>query len=287
MPLLSAQETSYGRRAFWVSAWNTKSHYWRFWLLSLVAATLATLAGPSSTIAMIPSLNWFTLDQPFNNEVLPLYVFNASTVLWPDTVTGKSVNGLDSGNNCIPAAGSGSIQDECPAGGFRDTYAWAGNLMYVNTSAGTNISFLDIRGSSRRVLFYRSCASRFDGRASGISLNTFVTGEVTAFEAFAQNSFDGLALTASQPRLSLETPSYAPQVEVMCNGFDYYSISEVENRGIITFPSFDSNHTFLREDYILLYTGPFNATESQWVVVMPVRNNNPAISAAVRVPWIY
>jgi hypothetical protein len=84
-------------RAFWATAWTSKAHYLRFWLLSLLATLLATLAGPSSAIAVIPSLNWFPLNKPFDSEVLPYYVFNQSTVLWPDNVTGASANSADAG----------------------------------------------------------------------------------------------------------------------------------------------------------------------------------------------
>src|SRR5258705_2982161 len=44
-------------KAYWSSIMTGKAHYWRFAMLSLVATLLATLAGPSSAIAVIPSLN--------------------------------------------------------------------------------------------------------------------------------------------------------------------------------------------------------------------------------------
>ena len=52
-------------KAYWSSIVTGKAHYWRFWLLSLLATLLATLAGPSSAIAIIPSLNWFSIGKPF------------------------------------------------------------------------------------------------------------------------------------------------------------------------------------------------------------------------------
>jgi hypothetical protein len=273
-------------KAFWATAWTSKAHYWRFWLLSLLATLLATLAGPSSAIAVIPSLNWFALDKPFNNDVLPYYIFNQSTALWPSAVTGASLNSPDSGINCSAATTSTSIEEVCPAGGFRDTYSWAGNLLFANTSTGSNISFADARGATRRVLSTQSCASEFDGRASGMSLNTFITGALTAYWEFAQNNFAGLGLTASQPRLSLRTPIYAPRVEVLCNGFDYSTDSEVEHRKPVRFPSFTPNKALPAKDYILPYSAPLNNTAFDWVE-MPSGEDNPAIGAVIQVPWLY
>ena len=110
-------------KAFWASIRTGHIHYWRFWLRSLLATILATLAGPSSAIAVIPSLNWFSVDKPFVNEVLPFYIFNQSTVLWPDEVTKASLTGPDSDIDCVAATSSTTNQDFCPQAGFRDTYS--------------------------------------------------------------------------------------------------------------------------------------------------------------------
>lgn len=158
-------------KAYWSSIRTGKAHYWRFAMLSLVATLLATLAGPSSAIAVIPSLNWFPVHRPFVDDVLPFYIYNQSTVLWPDELTKASLNGPDSGVDCVNQTLSTLQQDFCPAGGFRDTYSWAGNLLFSNSTAGSNISFPDARGDTRRVLATQSCASNFDGRASGMSVS--------------------------------------------------------------------------------------------------------------------
>ncbi|KIW91052.1 uncharacterized protein Z519_07946 [Cladophialophora bantiana CBS 173.52] len=273
-------------KGYWSSIWTGKAHYWRFWLVSLLATILATLAGPSSAIAVIPSLNWFSVDKPFDNGVLPFYVFNQSTVLWPDDVTGASTNAANSGIDCVAATLSTTDQDACPAGGFRDTYNWAGNLLFANSSSGSNCSFPDARGDTRRVLSTQSCATDFDGRASGMSLNAFISGALTAYWTFAQNNWHGLALTTSQPRLSLAGPIYAPRVEVMCNGFDFYNVSDVEARTHVNFPSFTPDKQLPSQDYILPYHSTLNDTTFDWVK-MPAGGEYPAIGAAVRVPFEY
>lgn len=107
-------------KAYWSSIRTGKAHWWRFWLLSLVATILATLAGPSSAIAVIPSLNWYTIKEPFVNDVLPFFIYNQSTVLWPSEATEASENMPNSGVDCVNETLSTLEQDSCPAGGFRD-----------------------------------------------------------------------------------------------------------------------------------------------------------------------
>lgn len=273
-------------KAFWKAIWTTRNHHWRFWLVSLLATVLAMLAGPSSAIAVIPSLNWYPLEKPFLEEALPFYIFNQSTVLWPSNVTAESVNAPNSGINCTIATTSTAYQNVCPAGGFRDTYDWAGNLLFANSSAGSNISFTDARGEARRVLTTRSCQSNFDGRASGLSLNTFISSAVTAFWAFARNNFHGIGMSTSQPRISFNGPLYAPKVEVMCNGQVYFNTSQIEDRTHLNFPSFTPDRQFPSADYIFPYNGVFNATNTTWVT-MPEASDNPAIGIVARVPWTY
>jgi hypothetical protein len=107
-------------KAYWSSIRTGKAHFWRFWLLSLLATILATIVGPSSAIAVIPSLRWFAIDKPFTDDVLPFFIYNQSTVLWPDELSKTSLNGPDSGVDCVNATLSTHEQDLCPAGGFRD-----------------------------------------------------------------------------------------------------------------------------------------------------------------------
>jgi hypothetical protein len=151
------------------------------WILSIFSTILATLSGPSSAIAVIPTLKYFELPQPFNESVLPYYVFNKITELWPTLLTAASLNAPNSGISCNDSFSELS-QDMCPVGGFRDIYNWAGNLLFGNSDAGTNISFPDTSGYTHRVLMARSCnRDIFDGRASAMSINSFLSNALTTY----------------------------------------------------------------------------------------------------------
>lgn len=178
------------RKSFWSFVWSIDPvtgkpfPYWRFWLLSLFSTILVTLAGPSSAIAVIPTLNYFDLQRPFVAPVLPYYVWNVSTELWPTELTAASLNAPNSGILCNDPD-SVPEQAICPVGGYNDIYDWAGTLLFADTDTGTNISFPDASGATRRIVSAQSCNSSFDGRASGVSLNSFISGALTSYVSLA------------------------------------------------------------------------------------------------------
>ncbi|RVX73117.1 hypothetical protein B0A52_02244 [Exophiala mesophila] len=273
-------------KAFWSSVWSNKAHYWRFFTISLFAAMLAVLVGPSSAIAVIPSLNYYPLNAPFEQEMLPFYIFNHSTVLFPSNVTAASLNGPDSGINCTISSSSTSYQNVCPAGGFRETYDWALKLRFSNSTRGTNISLPDVFGESRRIVSTQSCETELDGRASGMSLPSFITSAMTAYWTFARNNYQGLALTTTQPRITLQGSLYAPSVEVLCDAHVYYNQTHLDEREANPFPSFDASQSLPEPGFETPVSGPMNATEVNWVP-MPAGPEYPAIGSIIRVPTLY
>ena len=181
------------RKSFWTSWWSVGStskrfSFMRFWLLSLFSTVLVTLAGPSSAIAVIPTLNYFDIGQPFNQTMLPYYVFNASTELWPTVLTAASINAPNSGINCSDPLLDEPDQENCPAGGFNSIYTWAQDLFYSNGDKGKNITIENGLGATHRIVATQSCNSNFSGRASAVSLNEFLSGAMTLYWTFSQNN---------------------------------------------------------------------------------------------------
>jgi hypothetical protein len=112
------------RKSFWsLLLGANRFHFLPFWMLSIFSTILVTISGPSSAIAVIPTLNCFDLPQPFKQSVLPYYVFNQSTELWPTNLTLASLTAPNTGVFCNNSQ-SLSEQNICPVGGFRDTYNW-------------------------------------------------------------------------------------------------------------------------------------------------------------------
>lgn len=175
------------QKAFWasmVSSGDSNSSRFRFthlWALSLFATIMVMISGPSSAIAILPTLNYFDLPKPFNQTIRPLYIYNHSTELWPTQLTATNLNGPDSGNNCSEIAGSTGAQNICPAGGFREVYSWSGNAMFANVDKPRNISFQDESSNTRRIVTVQSCNTTFHGRASGMGINAFLHRALTSY----------------------------------------------------------------------------------------------------------
>src|SRR2546423_670122 len=283
------------RKSFWAS-WkagqSSGTHFSRypyvpFLILLIISSLLATLTGPSSAIAIVPTLNWFPLPQPFNTTVLPFFVYNRSTELWPATVTAANLNSADSGNNCTFAL---NTHDEaCPSGGFRDLYSWSRNLLFLEPKKGTNVSFQNDRGETRRVVSCQSCAGPATGKASAISLNSFLTGALTTFWTYAGNTYSGEALKAAQPKISpsLNTEIFGPRVHTVCDTFKF-NRSDTSNLANMAFPKLTQDPSI---DPKLLhvpkwtwdYPRRLNSSNFTWVEI-PKTPGGPSIGGVFTVP---
>ena len=239
------------RKGFW-SAWNTKSTfngstpwvYTPFWFLCLVSALLVMITGPSAAIAVIPTLDWFPLSKPFLNDPSPYYIFNASTALWPETVTQDSMNGKDSGNECL--SGLSLKASDCPAGGFRVLYDWTDNMIFDNLAVGSNISTPNDRGDTRRITNVRTCAGPSHtpaiatGRATAMSITSAISNALVGYWNFARNNWNGTGVEVAQPKI-LPDPTqqlYSPRVDVLCASYQYTE-NDIQNQKEMVFPTFD------------------------------------------------
>lgn len=283
------------RKSFWAS-WKARqssgSYFNRypfipFLTLFVISSILATLAGPSSAIAIVPTLNWFPLPQPFNTTVLPFFVFNQSSELWPATVTAANLNGANSGNNCTFALDSNT--ESCPSGGFRNLYAWTQNLLFLEPQKGTNVSFQDDRGETRRVVSCKSCPGPGTGKASAISLNAFLTGALTTFWTYAGDNFGGKALEAAQPKLapSADANIFAPRVHVVCDTFAFNQ-SNTSDLASASFPTLSNDSPPNAKkmhvpEWTWNYARPMNSSNFTWVP-LPDDPAGPSIGAVFTIP---
>lgn len=285
------------RKSFWAS-WKTQkpsgSLFTRypfvpFLTLFILSSLVATLSGPSSAIAIVPTLNWFPLPHPFNTTVLPFFVFNQTTELWPATVTAANLNGADSGNNCTYALDAQT--EACPSGGFRDLYAWSQNLLFLEPQKGTNVSFQDDRGNTRRVVSCQSCTGPGTGKASAMSLNSFITGALTTFWAYAEDNFGGTALEATQPKIAPapDAKIFAPRVHVVCNTYAFNQ-SNTSDLTSMTFPMLTTDSppdakAMRVPEWTWNYARPMNSSNFTWVP-LPEASGSPSIGAVFTIPVV-
>lgn len=143
------------------------------------------MAGPSSAIAIIPRLDYFDLPTPFVKPVWPYYIWNVSTELWPANLTAANLQTANSTELC-----TNDLTDrECPDAGLEETYNWSVSTLFEDIDTGTNLSFSDTTDATERIVSIQSCNSTFDGRASAVSLNTFISTALTSYVSILTSSF--------------------------------------------------------------------------------------------------
>ncbi|CZR65540.1 uncharacterized protein PAC_15440 [Phialocephala subalpina] len=258
------------RKSFWTLLLTVDPNsgkrflYMRFWILSLFAAILVVLSGPSSAIAVLPTLNYFAVDKPFNSPVLPYFIFNKSTELWPVTLTEGSLNSPIANITCQNPLSYSETQ-ACPASGYRENYSWGGSTLLSNTDLGSNIMYTGDVGSTRRVVTTKSCNSTtFDGRASAVGLTAFISNAFTAYWQFAQDNFAGVALDANRPHISPESKCFTAMF----------------------FPTWSNTSQFPVPDWTFRYERPLNASNFTLFSIPSNGPETPSLGAVITIPLI-
>ncbi|KAF4461323.1 short-chain dehydrogenase [Fusarium albosuccineum] len=99
---------------FWSPLKNSKSYRNRLFALCLgLAFVYANLVGPSSAIAIIPTLDWWPVPNPYGDEKLTTYITAPRDSIFPTELT-KSTHNY---TNCTVS------NFLCPGGGFSELYA--------------------------------------------------------------------------------------------------------------------------------------------------------------------
>ncbi|KUJ07741.1 uncharacterized protein LY89DRAFT_742513 [Mollisia scopiformis] len=278
------------RKSFWTVPWSVdvttgkKFFYLKFWLLSLLAAALVVLSGPSSAIAVIPTLNYFEISEPFRSPVLPYFIFNRSTDLWPTTLSSGSLNSPTSGNNCTdPYSIHMAV---CPSSGFSETLQWSNYLYDEDTDQGSNITYTDYGDDTRRVVTTKSCNRTVDGRASAVGLPAWVSDAFTTYWNFAAENFEGEVLDATEPRLDLEINILAPRVEVLCQGYVDEEANGPDLLPPMVLPTWSNSSQFPVPDWTFRYPRLLNATNVTMYEVPQDGPEAPSLAVIVTIPMV-
>jgi hypothetical protein len=115
----------------------------RFWSLSVlifVFALLANTFGPASAIALVPSLDWWEMRNPFGGETLPVLFEVGTDQWWPLELTKDNIVGPNSSQtpSDTPCFLSAEFYEGCPASGYDDILAWVN----ANADEAVFVSYL-------------------------------------------------------------------------------------------------------------------------------------------------
>jgi hypothetical protein len=125
----------------------------QFWLLSLLIFAFTLLAntiGPASAIALLPTLDWWQMKNPFGNEALPTVFDLPKDQWWPLELTKDytAILALDDEDYCF-SGGAFTIK-ECPASGWNELLTWS----TANALGAIDVSFTHRLRMSMLLIFY-------------------------------------------------------------------------------------------------------------------------------------
>ena len=279
--LSSGYQASSAEFLFSSSLWSAFSK--DGWLILTLADTVifANVVGPSSAIAMIPRLDWWDVQAPFNIP-LHLYLDGSSDQLYPTNLGPPNMT-------LYPGCDTAAYTSRCPGAAFDDLKNWAAS--WYNNGVAPNVSMTEVTTNAQRAMLTETLQLAFDNawnltepnKNSNISITTTLTQpmlELTGlFWDYIQVNPVGKINKIKQPMIvSTETaPVYAPVVQVQCATFNYSDAikSPGPENTVVSFPlDVLDNYTGISTSIAWPvdpmhwnFTRPMNATNFTWVDV--------------------
>ena len=271
-------------KSFWSSFRDNKT-------LTLILATsivYSNMVGPSSAVALIPSLNWFSVAVPSRGQA-KLYLGGSFDEVYPRNMGPPDVGFAGCNNR--------SYSYRCPGAGFTSIYNWVDT--WYNEGVEGNITMVEKFTSTTRTL---SASTN-----SGGALVTTLTHPVMELTGRFWNYIQAMRIGYQEEEsvhlgkisnverplfVSNDTaPIYGPVVQVQCSVFNYTD-AILKNAGSfstpITFPvnelfEYSGNRTqadLLAVDPSLWnFTRPMNATNLTWVDVAGYRDDEGVLAS--------
>ncbi|KAI1172312.1 hypothetical protein F4777DRAFT_519813 [Nemania sp. FL0916] len=261
------------------------------------------LVGPASAGALIPTLDWWNVANPFNGS-LPLtsYIQHTPSELHPMKLDSSDLD---------PACFRDSWDSTgCPGEGYyqlndwqwtRYDEGWQYGLTRGQHNNPTMINTFSRR--SRREIVTRLAASNNSSRAASVTatLQSSVLALTDSFWHWVSNDNVSTARDASiQPRLttSRDTPVYVPLVQVQCNPVDgadsklhplTFDTGNLINDFSKLAPSTASLNEWTVSNDLLNLTRPLADTNVTWVDASVIKGSqgealNASLAAIVTVP---
>jgi hypothetical protein len=215
--------------------WRSLRRSW-FGLLVLLCAFLSLVLGPSSAIAMIPELDWWSLSSPYAGNNLTSFFRRNQSEIWPMQIDAFDQNFANM-SKC--STDNAMVYTDCPGNGFSVIRNWVSGYAYAGTTA--NFSMNEAWSNSQRLLTsqaqtgppYNSSRSI---TTTGMGLTTMSLG---LFWHYLQNVAIGTASQTMKPRfksvLKAGTSLYQPLVCVECTAVVLEDMKQWKNTSRISY----------------------------------------------------
>ena len=294
--LSSGYQTGSAEYLFSMSFWSSFRTNKMLTLILAISIVYANMVGPSSAVALIPSLNWFSVAVPSQGQAL-LYLNGKFDQIYPNKFgpPGTTYAGCD----------DKFYSDDCPGAGFTSIYNWVDT--WYNTGVEGSITMLEKFSSTSRIL----SASTNPGGALTTTLTQPIielTGRfwnyIQAMDvggSYVQSARLGEIKNVERPMFVSDdsAPIYGPVVQAQCSIFNYSdALNNMDSAfSNITFPVdqlFDYRGTGTQgsswwpvDASLWNFTRPLNVANFTWVDVSPYQSDTEmmaSLAALVTLP---
>lgn len=266
-------------KEFWSSFRNNKI----LTIILCISIVYTNMVGPSSAVALIPSLNWFPVAVPSKGQAR-LYLNGTFDQVYP------SIFGPPN-ETTYAGCDNESYSFRCPGAGFTSIYDWVDT--WYNEGVEGNVTMVERFSSTSRIL-----SASTDGGGALITTLTQPIMELTGrFWNYVQAMGIGGKYVESvqlgeindveRPMFVSDdtAPIYGPVVQVQCSVFRYSDPLKTNDSSSshITFPIerlFDYSGTGTQgslrwpvDPSLWNFSRPLNATNFTWVDVSPYKND--------------
>ena len=281
-------------KSLWSSVFN---HRLDFLFTFLIAITIlyANMVGPSSAIAIIPNLDWYSAANPFNGQALTLFFKYGLPDFYPLRISPPNATQMGS---CATA----NYSSDCPGAGYDTLFAWAAANAIEDTPA--NVTMTESHSQVQRQL-----VSKLADKDSNNSLSIATTVHHSIVEgtglfwSYVNRNPMGDINNYNRPMLSPSDDSdvASPVVQVQCDFFIYADAVQANpgSASSVRFPT-DQLNNFTDTAYpqvgwevdpsLYNFSRPINATNFTWVdLTSPTKNTSQAgasLGALVTLPFV-
>ena len=266
-------------KSFWSSFRTNKI----LTLILAISIVYTNMVGPSSAVALIPSLNWFSVAVPSKGQAV-LYLGGSFDQIYPSVFGPPNETTYAGCNNEI-------YSFRCPGAGFTSIYDWVDT--WYNEGVEGNITMVERFSSTSRIL-----SASTDSRGA---LTTTLTQPIMELTGRFWNYVQAMDIGGryvetvqlgeinhvERPMfVSSDTaPIYGPVVQVQCSIFNYSDpLKDTDSASSnITFPVddlFDYSGTRAQgslwwpvDPSYWHFSRPLNATNFTWVDVSPYQSD--------------
>ncbi|KAF3769419.1 hypothetical protein M406DRAFT_65917 [Cryphonectria parasitica EP155] len=254
-----------------------------------IVIVLSLVVNPLANVAIVPTLQWWHVDQPYDDFKMPLYFNTTASAMYPLRVTGDVWNAT-----CAEWSIATSYNGKsCPGAGLWELYEWLAGQSDEESNGIVNTTITEFEGHAQRAL--TAVTGGWKSSDSG-SITVVLTLPHLILKAFGLlwvfiQTWENFKI--SQPLFSASQTANVllPLVQVQCAYYDYNSTAS-DSYADVAFERYNlldslgdcqnesSNNELIVPEEYWNFPKPLGSTNFTWIDV----KGNGSIGALFTVP---